>query len=155
MTHTLQWTSGSDGTLPEHAVCGGTNFDGEPLYVARINLPSGPTPGKLAPSFRIAHASYGGEEHHSSNYEVLTNPKRTALEWVRFEVGSTPPPGAVLGGRDRGCGDLHVGRIRRPDGMFVPGKVCYKYQTCYDSYGGKEEECTTDCDVLTLSDTTT
>eukprot|EP00731_Ephydatia_muelleri_P014162 Em0007g1472a len=69
------------GAFRRTAVCGGTNFDGEPLYVARINLPSGPTPGKMAPSFRIAHAGYGGEEHYSSNYEVLTNPKRKELKW--------------------------------------------------------------------------
>lgn len=82
--NTLRWISGNDGSLPKDTVCGGTNFDGEPLYVARINLPSGPTPGKMAPSFRIAHAGYGGEEHYSSNYEVLTNPKRKELKWVGF-----------------------------------------------------------------------
>ena len=89
--NTLRWISGNDGSLPKDAVCGGTNFDGEPLYVARINLPSGPTPGKMAPSYRIAHAGYGGEEHYSSNYEVLTNPKRNELKWVGFVKGSHPP----------------------------------------------------------------
>ena len=147
--NTLRWISGNDGSLPKDAVCGGTNFDGEPLYVARINLPSGPTPGKMAPSYRIAHAGYGGEEHYSSNYEVLTNPKRKELKWVGFVKGSHPPAGAVLGGHDKGCGDLYVGRVRRPDGMLLPGKVSYRYQTCYSSYAGREEEYTTDCDVLT------
>ena len=149
MTHSLVWTADSEGNVPANAVCGGTNFDGEPLYVARIKLPSGLTPGKMAPSFHVAHAGYGGQEIYLPKYEVLTNPRRVELKWVPFSTDDRePPPGAILGGHDKNAGNLYVARVRRPDGMIVPGKACYTYHSCYASYGCVEETYSTDCDVL-------
>ena len=152
MAHHLVWKAGSYGSLPEHAVCGGTNFDGEPLYVARIQLQSGWTPGKMAPSFRTAHAGYGGREFYPSTYEILTNPSRVELKWVPFSADDgEPPPGAVLGGHDKGAGNLYVARVRRPDGMVVPGKACYTYHSCYASYGCVEETYSANCDILIVN----
>eukprot|EP00731_Ephydatia_muelleri_P003644 Em0001g3644a len=152
MAHHLVWKAGYYGSLPEHAVCGGTNFDGEPLYVARIQLQSGWTPGKMAPSFRTAHAGYGGREFYPSTYEILTNPSRVELKWVPFSADDgEPPPGAVLGGHDKGAGNLYVARVRRPDGMVVPGKACYTYHSCYASYGCVEETYSANCDILIVN----
>ena len=141
----------SNGNVPANAVCGGTNFDGEPLYVARIQLQSGWTPGKLAPApqYHEAHAGYGGKEFSLHQYEVLTNPRRVELKWVPFSTDDRePPPGAILGGHDKNAGNLYVARVRRRDGMIVPGKACYTYHSCYASYGYVEETYSTDCDVL-------
>ena len=149
MAQSLVWEAGSKGCLPAHAVSGGSNTDGESLYVARIKLPSGLTPGKLATSYKIAHASHGGKEINLPDYEVLTNPKRVELKWVPFDPKATAPPhGAVMGGNDTGTGDLYVARARRADGMLVSGKACYKYKVVYIPFGGKEEEFTSNCDVL-------
>lgn len=152
MARSLVWKAGREGSLPEHAVCCGTNFDGEPLYIARIQLSSVWTPGKMAPSYRVAHAGYGGQEHFLSSYEVLANPTRFELKWVPFSANDRDPPsGAILGGHDRGAGNLYVARVRRRDGMIVPGKACYAYHSCYASYGGVEETYSTDCDVLVMA----
>ena len=150
MAQSLVWVAGSNGSLMASAVCGGSNFDGEVLYVARIRLPSaGLTPGKLATSYGIAHASYDAKEIYLPEYDILTNPNRAELKWVPFNSMSfIPPNGAVLGGSDPRSGDLYVARARRPDGMYVPGKASYTDQKVYIPYGGREETFTTDCDVL-------
>ena len=143
----LVWVSASNGAVPPHAVSGGSDFQGEQLYVARIQLPSGPTPGKLPPSHGGAFASYGGLEIARTTYDVLTNPSGRALNWLPF--GAAPPNGALLGGNDNVAGGLYVGRVRRPDGMYVSAKASYKYRLCYAPYGGKEESYSS-CDILTL-----
>ena len=143
----LVWVSASNGNVPPNAVSGGSDFQGEQLYVARINLPSGPTPGKLPPSHGGAFASYGGVEIIQTTYEVLTNPSRIALYWR--PICGAAPNGAILGGNDQGAGALYIGRARRPDGMYVSGKVAFKYGYCYIPYGGREESYSS-CDILTL-----
>ena len=142
----LVWVAASNGAVPAKSVCGGTDLQGEPLYVSRISLPSGTTPGKLAASHGGSFASYGGLEISRMNYEVLTNPSGRAMTWQPF--GSIPLSGAVLGGRDNVAGDLYVARVRRSDGMMVPAKASFKYRHCYAPYGGKEESYSTGCDIL-------
>lgn len=72
------------------------------LYVARVKLPSGWTPGKMAPSYRVAHTSWGGKEHYKNEYEILTNPGwKSHLEWKKTQ-GHTAPQNAVVGGNDGG-----------------------------------------------------
>ena len=143
----LLWVSASNGNIPPNAVSGGSDFQGEQLYVARIYLPSGPTPGKLPPSHGGAFASYGGVEIARTTYDVLTNLSGRALNWQPF--GVAPPNGAILGGNNNVAGALYVGRARRPDGMYASGKVSYKYRLCYVPYGGVEESYPS-CDILTF-----
>ena len=143
----LVWVSASNGNVPPNAVSGGSDFQGEQIYEARVNLPSGPTAGKLPPSHGGAFASYGGVEIIRTCYEVLTNPSGKALNWR--PIGVAPPNGAILGGNDNVAGALYVGRARRPDGMYVSGKVSYKYGNCYIPYNGVEESYSS-CDILTL-----
>eukprot|EP00731_Ephydatia_muelleri_P017329 Em0010g427a len=142
----LVWVAASNGAVPAKSVCGGTDLQGEPLYVSRISLPSGTTPGKLAASHGGSFASYGGLEISRMDYEVLTNPSGRAMTWQPF--GSIPLSGAVLGGHDNIAGDLYVARVRRSDGMMVPAKASFKYRHCYAPYRGEEQSYSTGCDIL-------
>ena len=95
----LVWVSASNGQVPPNSVSAGSDFYGAPLYVARILLPSGFTPGKLSPSNGGAYASYGGLEIFQSTYEVLTNPSNRALKWL--SLSASPPDGGLVHGRNR------------------------------------------------------
>lgn len=141
------WVKASNGYVPPYSVNGGSDIQGESLYVARINLERGLTPGKLPPSHKNAYASYGGLEIARNTYEVLTNPSGRALRWQ--PKGAAPPNGAIPGGNESGTGTLYIGRVRRPDGMHVTGKIHYPLNRCYIPFNGKEEIYTT-CDILTL-----
>ena len=142
----LVWVSASNGQVPPNSVSAGSDFYGAPLYVARILLPSGFTPGKLSPSNGGAYASYGGLEIFQSTYEVLTNPSNRALKWL--SLSASPPDGGLVGGTDIVAGSLYVARVRRPDGMIVPGKAVFRYGLCYSPYGGREEAYSSGCDIL-------
>ncbi|XP_031572047.1 natterin-4-like [Actinia tenebrosa] len=133
----LKWIKASNGQVPEYAVAGGENYPGEVLYVARVGISSGLTPGKMNPSSRLAHTSWGGKEHYRSSYEILTNPGwRSHLEWKKSS-GKTPPANAVVGGSDKGK-PLYVSRFLYSDGHMIPGKAAYFYGYAYVGYGGKE-----------------
>ena len=142
----LVWVSACNGQVPPNSVSAGSEYYGAPLYVARISLPSGLTPGKLSPPNGGAYAGYGGLEIFRSTYEVLTNPSNRALKWQSFSA--SPPNGGLVGGTDSVAGSLYAARVRRPDGMIVPGKAAFKYGLCYSPYGGKEESYSSECDIL-------
>ena len=59
-----------------------------------------------------------------------------------------PPDGGLVGGTDIVAGSLYVARVRRPDGMIVPGKAVFSYGLCYSPYGGREEAYSSGCDIL-------
>ncbi|KAH8019170.1 hypothetical protein HPB51_017397 [Rhipicephalus microplus] len=65
------WVPNSDGALPTGAVQGGVCASGEPLYIGRAYHEGTLTIGKVQPSRRCLSIPYGGEEHCSSDYEVL------------------------------------------------------------------------------------
>jgi len=71
----LTWVSASGGSVPSGAVAVGVETTGEPLYVARVNIPNeGLQLGKVRPGLGGALIPYGGSEVSYPIYEVLTNP---------------------------------------------------------------------------------
>jgi len=60
-----------EGPIPDHAVRGGNEADGRPLYLCRGEYKGGVHPGKLGPSARGCAISYGGKELTLPTYEVL------------------------------------------------------------------------------------
>ncbi|KXJ06179.1 hypothetical protein AC249_AIPGENE8796 [Exaiptasia diaphana] len=96
----LRWVSACCGKVPAYPVAGGEDYPGEVLYVARVKLPSGLTPGKMDVSARRAHTSWGGREYSRYSYQILTNPGwKSHLEWKKSS-GYTAPSNAVIGGYD-------------------------------------------------------
>ncbi|XP_031574433.1 uncharacterized protein LOC116308188 [Actinia tenebrosa] len=133
----LKWVKASYGEVPAYAVAGGEDFPGEVLYVARIQLSTGLTPGKMDQSSNMAHASWGGKEENSYHYEILTNPGwKSHLEWKKSS-GSNPPANAVVGGSDSRQ-PVYVVRILYSDGHMIPGKASYTQGLAHVGYGGKE-----------------
>jgi hypothetical protein len=129
---------------------------GENVYIARAYVNGDIIPGKAA--FRSGRwrcwVGYNGKEYHSENgneFEVLTNPAKANLIWVRA-LGSIPG-NAIAGGRTVDAETYYIARCRQTvEGWVVPGKV-YQNQpnTMYYPYGHKEHKCTDDFDFLVCS----
>lgn len=65
------WVPASGGNVPNCAMAGGEESNGEPLYIARGMIKGGLHIGKVRPGFNGANISYGGKELTVRNYEVL------------------------------------------------------------------------------------
>ncbi|XP_059614537.1 uncharacterized protein LOC132260445 [Phlebotomus argentipes] len=66
-----RWISGSRGTVPAHALPGGTSEQGETLYIGRANHKGTQTIGKLQPSHKLCYIPYAGKEIGMRSYEVF------------------------------------------------------------------------------------
>ena len=65
-----QWIPCSNGTLPENAVEGGQDQNGQKLYVARANHAGGKIPGKFSVATGKAYIPFNTTEHEKDEYEV-------------------------------------------------------------------------------------
>lgn len=108
----LRWQTGRDGYVPDGAVSGGVDIDGETLYLCRARR----TPGKLSRNDRAYLISYGGREIGYPRYEVLV---ANSYRWVLL-TGDIPM-GAVVGGKDDNGEPLYV-CIASYHGIWVSGK---------------------------------
>ena len=136
------WLKVKPGELPVHPIVGGTETNGEVLYIIRGTLADkakGLLLGKIAASRKTAYVSFGGKEHSISEYEILCNSPliRRGVRWVRTS-GKDQPDGAIRGGKEQDGVQLYVGRVLMPNGHFVPGKINFERGKCYIPFGGKE-----------------
>jgi len=74
----ISWVPARGNSVPAHAVPGGRDHDGGPIYVGRARFSSDLLPAKIIPNQRTAFVSFAGKEHRVANYEVKT---ATAFHW--------------------------------------------------------------------------
>lgn len=127
------WIAVSDGTVPDDAVCGGSDHDCD-LIVARALHEGELLPGKFVPTHGVCYVSWGGEEHRKDEFEVLCGCKPN---WVHVNEGVEIPLEALPGGRTIDGETLYIGRVEH-EGTVTLGKVHPSHNTCYIPYGGAE-----------------
>ena len=66
------WTEASGGHVPDGAIIGGREADGQVLFICRAKHKGGVHPGKIRAEFKGCNIPYGGREHTIRQYEVLT-----------------------------------------------------------------------------------
>jgi len=135
-TNAPVWLPASHGSVPPSAVSGGTDCNGEPLYVIRAHHEGALIPGKLVPSHRCAYVAWGGKENSKHDYEILCS---CAPRWVPSGSGQIPP-GALPGGRSENGETLYIGRAFH-QGSNTIGKVQPSHGVCYIAFGGDEVPC--------------
>ena len=146
----LVWVLAKNGELPGNAIQGGYEKDGTPVYVSRFVTKEGQlSPGKFHQPLGTAYSSWGGIEHSSKIYQVLTHPNQVdALKWVTASNGYLPS-GAIRAGGDPGKNDLYIARA-----PLLGGLCCGKYQPthkcAYLPFGGKEHPVPI-CEVLCIA----
>ncbi|XP_053686612.1 uncharacterized protein LOC128736158 [Sabethes cyaneus] len=123
----------NEGILPLNAVLAGTDSDGSPIYVGRVNHDGNVLPAKVIPIRRVAYFSYNGIEISDPNIEVLCGLNFT---WIPSEKGLLPK-GAVLSGYSSTGEPIYIGRAHH-DGSLTPGKINPKHGCLYIAYGGRE-----------------
>lgn len=125
--------SSTYGGLPANAVIAGNDADGSPIYIGRTYHEGDQLPVKIVPSRQNAYVSYGGQEVHVSNYEVLVG---HGFQWVGSASGHTPD-GAVSTGNLASGEPVFVGRAHF-QGSLTPGKVHRSHGCLYIPFGGQE-----------------
>jgi hypothetical protein len=65
------WVAANSGNIPNRAVRGGQEANGENLFVCRARFQGGLHPGKIRPAFGGCNVPWGGGEHAVRSYEVL------------------------------------------------------------------------------------
>jgi len=131
-----EWHSSAGGYVPPNAVEGGSDVNGEPIYVGRANDSGDLIPGKIVPSHGVCYIAYGGEERPHRTYEYLVQPHYGALRWVTAHNGAIPS-GAVHGGRTSSGEPLFIGRAFH-EGSWVIGKIQMSHNVLYVPFAGNE-----------------
>jgi hypothetical protein len=127
------WVPAAGAEVPAEALQGGTDCDGEPLFIGRARFEGALIPGKVARAHGVCYVAWGGEEHPVSEYEVLVGGSNT---WVPV-TGAEIPPNAVPGGESEDGEPLFIGRAAH-EGSVTIGKVQPSHGVCYISFGGLE-----------------
>ncbi|XP_044745702.1 uncharacterized protein LOC123307447 isoform X1 [Coccinella septempunctata] len=104
--------------VPSTALRGGTDSDGDAIYVGRAFHDGDWLPAKVIPNKDVAYIAYGGEEHSKCEYQVLCEQR---FDWVSARDGEIPD-GAVEGGRTCDGEPLYIGRAHH-HGSLTVGKV--------------------------------
>ena len=130
------WVNSSNGSVPSNAVVGGSDVNGEPLYVGRAIQSDNVLPGKVVCSHGVCYVGHAGHEHAHREYQVLTNPSGSNLIWINATRGNVPL-GALQAGRQNDGEALYVGRAWH-SGSLVTGKVHPSHGVLYASFGGDD-----------------
>ncbi|CAF1105894.1 unnamed protein product [Didymodactylos carnosus] len=123
------------------AVAGGTDVNGEPLYVGRGQHENGEwIPGKIPRSHNGCYISYGGNEIMCHNCQVLTvsESTRNRLQWIPASNGQIPH-GAIPGGTASDGATYYIGRAEH-EGRLTPGKVHVHNQCLFLPFDGSEHQ---------------
>jgi len=140
-----EWRIASDGRVPPNAVAGGSDVNGETIYVGRARDSHDTVPGKIVPSHGVCYIPYAGEERAHRTYEYLVTPAYGSLTW-RSSADGAVPPGSVHGGTTSSGEPLYVGRAYY-EGSWIIGKVQPSHKVLYVPFDGKEVAIS-DYDVL-------
>ena len=135
------FVASSGGSLPQGALSvafetsrhkGG--YQGNHLYVARVNHEGSLIPGKFHERNGVAYIPYGGQEHYyKDNYEVLTG---RGLVWVEAKNGELPE-GAFQAGHEANGDPLYVAKATI-NGADAVGKFNPKFGFAHIPYDRTE-----------------
>ncbi|KAK9869115.1 hypothetical protein WA026_002873 [Henosepilachna vigintioctopunctata] len=119
--------------VPSTALHGGTDSDGDTIYVGRAYHDGDWLPAKVIPNKDIAYVAHNGREHAKYEFQVLCEQR---FRWVHSSGGYIPEH-AVEGGRTGDGEPLYIGRAHH-HGSLTVGKVHPSHGCCYIPYGGEE-----------------
>ncbi|KAJ8952531.1 hypothetical protein NQ318_003327 [Aromia moschata] len=129
------WKSTGMSKVANIAFRGGTDVEGNPIYVGRIAHAGDILPGSVIPNKKSASASYAGDQHSKDKFEVLCCNK-PCFRWVPSYDGKILP-NMVVGGKTNEEESLYVGRVHHRATHTV-GKIHPSHKSCYIPFEGKE-----------------
>uniref|UniRef100_A0A1I8M5Y8 Uncharacterized protein n=1 Tax=Musca domestica TaxID=7370 RepID=A0A1I8M5Y8_MUSDO len=133
LTQPDQWISATADSMPEDALEGGCDVDGDPIYVGRVCRHGDLLPAKVIPNKGGAYICWDGEEEKVEDFQVLVG---AGFMWVACENGNIVP-GAVPAGITCDGETLYVGRAEHAGSLSV-GKVHPSHGCIYIPFGGEE-----------------
>lgn len=133
LTQPDQWIGATADSMPEDALEGGRDVDGDMIYVGRAFKDGDLMPAKVIPNKGGAYVCWGGVEEKVENFQVLVG---AGFIWSPSENGNIMP-GAVPAGNSSEGETLYVGRTEYEGNMCV-GKVHPSHGCIYLPFDGKE-----------------
>lgn len=133
LTQPDQWIAATADSMPEDALEGGRDADGDPIYVGRVFKDGDLMPAKVIPNKGGAYVAFGSEEHKVENFQVLAG---AGFMWTPCENGNIVP-NAVPAGSTCDGETLYIGRAEH-EGSLCVGKIHPSHGCLYLPYGGGE-----------------
>ncbi|KAJ8979374.1 hypothetical protein NQ317_003073 [Molorchus minor] len=130
-----QWKNTSSSKVPNNAFRGGTDVDGSPLYVCRIQHAGDILPGSADPTKKTARASHAGRAHVKDKCQILCL-DTACFEWVPSTDGEVLPE-MIEGGKTNLGENLYVGRVYHK-ASHVIGKIHPSHRVCYIPFNDQE-----------------
>ncbi|KAJ3101742.1 hypothetical protein HDU97_001092 [Phlyctochytrium planicorne] len=142
------WVTGHDGKVPSDAWAIGSDFDGMPIYAARMKLAGGLHMGMVSGPDHSVVIPYGGKgvDPLSEPFDVLTPIINST--WVTHVSGDAIHPKAIVSGYEADGRPLYIGRTTIQRGLLdsrralYPGKVGLHNSGCNIVLNGKESSMT-------------
>ena len=134
-----KWVKTTANNIPDGAMRGGYEANGDSLFIARAPTPDGyVSAGKCSRYLEGARIPYGGKELTRNEYEVLVFPiaDNGYYEYQTATLDKVPA-NAVPSDVNASNPKVFVGRFMHENSL-VPGKVFIPNKVCYVSYDGKE-----------------
>ncbi|KAH8265677.1 hypothetical protein KR044_011308, partial [Drosophila immigrans] len=128
-----RWVDTTAGNLPEGAVLGGHDSNGDAIYVGRVFRNGDLMPAKVVPAKATAYAAYAQAEHEVTDVQVLVG---GGYQWVAASHGNVVP-NAVASGPNCDGETLYVGRAAYCESLTV-GKIHPSHGGIYIPFGGEE-----------------
>ncbi|XP_054002871.1 natterin-3-like [Hylaeus anthracinus] len=123
----------AERSLPENAVVGGRDIDGDTIYVGRAFHEGDMIPAKVIPSKHVAYICHNGVEHSKHEFDILCLGE---FEWEFCSNGNVPS-NAVVAGQTTDGEPLYVGRVLH-NGSQTIGKVQQSHGCLYIPFDGEE-----------------
>ncbi|XP_065364664.1 uncharacterized protein LOC135957789 [Calliphora vicina] len=133
LTQPDQWIAATADSMPEDALEGGRDADGDAIYVGRVFKDGDLMPAKVIPNKGGAYVAFDSEEHKVENFQVLAG---AGFLWTHCDNGNIVP-GAVPAGNTSDGETLYIGRAEH-EGSICVGKVHPSHGCLYLPYGGGE-----------------
>ncbi|KAL7728461.1 hypothetical protein ACLKA6_005216 [Drosophila palustris] len=133
LSQPLRWIDATAGNIPEGAVLGGHDSNGDAIYVGRVFRDGEMMPAKVVPAKGTAYAAYAQAEHEVTDIQVLVG---AGYQWIHASHGNVLP-NAVGSGPTWDGEILYVGRAHHCDSLTV-GKIHPSHGGIYIPFGGEE-----------------
>ncbi|XP_037938754.1 uncharacterized protein LOC119671937 [Teleopsis dalmanni] len=128
-----KWIDATADSIPEGALEGGRDADGDVIYVGRVFKDGDLMPAKVIPNKGGAYVCWGSEEHKVENFQVLAG---AGFLWTSCDNGSIVP-GAIPAGHTADGETLYVGRAYHAGSLSI-GKIHPSHGCIYLPFGGEE-----------------
>lgn len=124
------WIDATADHMPFDAVVGGSEGNGDRLYICRAGHQNGIYPGKFRPGFAGCNIGSDGNEVAVPNFQILVP------TWAPASNGSIPREAPAFGHEADGS-PLFICRANHQGGLH-PGRVSPGLGGCHIGYGGQE-----------------